>query len=155
MPPEAFQGANQPFDDILQHSINKKWIHVTSAFPFVGLTNLTARTKRIRSITDDGWKILILGLEYCTAPFPFKNATFPRDNDNNREVDPNNKLPPEEKKSAWQIPANKESDGNKDLQNKREPNQECSTETITLPTNRFAAIEGKNLINQQKSNASI
>ncbi len=140
---EAFQGVNQPFDDILQNSINNKWIHVASAFPFLGSTNLTARTKRIRSLTEDGWKTLILGLEHCTAPFPFENATFPRDNDNNREADPNNKLPPEAKKTAWPVPKDKESDGNKDLQNKREPNKERSTETITLPTNRFAAIEGK------------
>jgi hypothetical protein len=140
---EAFQGANQPFDDILQNSINNKWIHVTSAFPFLGSTNLTARTKRIRSITEDGWKTLILSLEHCTASFPFENATFPRDNDNNREKDPNNKLPPEAKKTAWPMPRDKESDGSKDLQNKRDPNKERSTETITLPTNRFAAIEGK------------
>lgn len=140
---EAFQGANQPFDDILQNSINNKWIHVASTFPFLGSTNLTARTKRIRSLTEDGWKTLILGLEHCTAPFPFENATFPRDNDNNREADPNNKLHPETKKKAWSVPKDKESDGSKDLQNKSEPNKERSTETITLPTNRFTAIEGK------------
>lgn len=138
---EAFLGANQPFDDILQNSINNKWIHVTSTFPFLGSTNLTARTKRIRSITEDGWKTLILGLEHCTAPFPLENATFPRDNDNNREADPNKKLPPEAKKTAWPVPKDKESDGSKDLQNKREANKERSTETITLPTNRFAAIQ--------------
>lgn len=140
---QAFQGANQPFNDILQNSINNRWIHVTSYFPFTGFTNLTARTKRICSITKDGWRTLILGLEHCTAPFPFKNVTFPRDNDNHKEVDPSNKLPPEDKKTAWLAPKNRESDGNKDLQNKREPNKLCSTESITLPTNRFAAIEGK------------
>ena len=140
---EAFQGANQPFDDILQNSINNRWIHVASSFPFIGLTNLTARTKPICSITKDGWRTLVLGLEHCAAPFPFKNATFPRDNDNHREADPSKKLPAEDKKSAWLAPKNKESDGSKNLQNKREKNKECSTETITLPTNRFAAIEGK------------
>lgn len=139
----AFKGANQPFDDILQNSINNKWIHVSSTFPFIGFTNLTARTKRIRSITEDGWKTLVLGLEYCTAPFPFENATFPRDNDNHREADPNNKLPSNEKKPAFPVSKNKESDGNKDLQNRQEPNKDCSGEIITLPTNRFAAIEGK------------
>ncbi len=141
---EAFEGANQPFDDILQNSINNiRWMHVTSNFPFTGLTNLTARTKKILSITENGWRTLVLGLEHCTAPFPFENATFPRDNDNHREANPNNKLSPEDKKPAWLAPKNKESDGSKDLQNKREPNKEGSTETITLPTNRFAAIEGK------------
>jgi hypothetical protein len=140
---EAFKGANQPFDDILQNSINNRWIHVASNFPFTGFTNLTARTKPICSIKKDGWRTLVLGLEHCTAPFPFENATFPRDNDNHREANSNNKLSPEDKKPAWLAPKNKESDGSKDLQNKREPNKECSTETITLPTNRFAAIEGK------------
>lgn len=140
---EAFQGANQPFDDIMQNSINNKWIHVASAFPFSGITNLTARVKRIRSITENGWKTLVLGLDHCTAPFPFENATFPRDNDNNRESDPNNKLPPEERKPAWPASKNKESDGSKCLQNKQEPNKQCSSERVTLPTNRFSAIEGK------------
>ncbi len=140
---EAFYGANQPFDDIMQNSINYRWIHVSSAFPFTGFTNLTARTKNICSITEDGWKTLILELKYCTASFPFENATFPRDNDNNTETDPNNRLPPEAKSSAWPISKSEEADGSKDLQNKQEPNALCSNETITLPTNRFAAIDGK------------
>ena len=139
----AFQGANQPYDDMLQNSINRKWMNVTSNFPFRGLTTLKARTKRICSITDNGWRTLILELERCTAPFPFDNTTFPRDNDNNTEADPNNKLPPEEKKSAWGAGQGKESNGSKAIQNKQEPNKDCSSETITLPTNRFAAIEGK------------
>lgn len=85
----AFQGANQPYDDMLQNSINRKWMNVTSNFPFRGLTTLKARTKRICSITDNGWRTLILELESFTAPFPFDNTTFPRDNDNNTEADPN------------------------------------------------------------------
>ena len=139
----AFQGANQPYDDILQNSINRKWMNVTSNFPFRGLTNLKARTKRICSITEDGWRTLVLELERCTAPFPFENTTFPRDNDNNTEADPTKKLPPEEKKSAWGAGQSKESNGSKPIQNKQEPNKDCSSETITLPTNRFSAIEGK------------
>jgi hypothetical protein len=82
-------------------------------------------------------------LEHCTAPFPFDSATFSRDNDNHREADSKNKLPPEAKKTAFPTPKNKESDGSIDLQNKRETNKDRSTETITLPTSRFVAIKDK------------
>lgn len=87
---------------------------------------------------------MILGIENCTGYFPFEFASFGRDNDGSQADDPNNDLPPEDKKPTWPSPSKpKETSGNKPLQNKQEPEKQSSQETITLPTDRFAAIAGK------------
>ena len=147
---EAWTGATLPHDRMMRHSLNHEPLQLETTFPFSDRTTLQARCKRIQS--DDGsWRHLVLSLTRCSAPFPFDDLVIDRDNDNNRapaETD----LPDAEKKPAFG-PGKIRSDEyqGKDLQNSNEPNNQCSTETIPLPSSRFAAIAGRKAEKPSKS----
>lgn len=136
---EAWHGATLIHDSMLKNALNSHQAYIETCFPFNGQTTLQARCKRIPTAAG-GWRTLVLALDYCTAPFPFTNLTIDRDNDNR----PDGKSSDEEKKPAFQgTRPSKETDGQKALQSQQEANKDLSTETITVPTSRFAAIEGK------------
>lgn len=147
---EAWTGATLPHDRMMRHSLNHEPLQLETEFPFSGRTTLQARCKRIQS--DDGsWRHLVLSLTHCSAPFPFDDLVIDRDNDNTRapaETD----LPDAEKKPAFG-PGKLRSEEyqGKDLQNRSEPNKQCSTEIIPLPSSRFDAIAGRKAEKPPKS----
>lgn len=147
---EAWAGATLPHNSIMRNSLNNIPLQLETVFPFSGHTTLQARCKRIQS--DDGsWRHLILSLTRCSSPFPFDDLVIDRDNDNTRAPSETD-LPDAEKKSAFgpgKI-CSKEYQG-KDLQSRSEPNNQCSTEIIPLPSSRFDAITGKKAEKPPKS----
>jgi len=147
---EAWTGATLPHDSMMRHSLNHDPLQLETQFPFSGRTTLQARCKRIQS--DDGsWRHLALSLTHCSAPFPFDDLVIDRDNDNTR-APAGADLPDAEKKPAFG-PGKLRSEEyqGKDLQNRSEPNKQCSTEIIPLPSSRFDAIAGRKAEKPPKS----
>jgi hypothetical protein len=149
---EAWQGATLPHDTMMRDSLNTKFSHPESFFPFSGLTNLKVRGKYIKaqdSRSKSGWRYLVLGIEHCSAPFPFDNLTAGRDNDAGQS-EGEDKLSDEEKATAFPVSRHKASDGQKPFQSTNEPDQIKINEHIPLPTDRFGAIAGQKIDKPQK-----
>ncbi|WP_375055620.1 hypothetical protein [Zobellella sp. DQSA1] len=147
---EAWTGATLPHDSMMRHSLNNEPLQLETEFPFSDRTTLQARCKRIQS--DDGsWRHLVLSLTRCSAPFPFDCLVIDRDNDNTR-APAGTDLPDAEKKPAFGPgKIRSEEYQGKDLQNRGEPNKQCSTEIIPLPSSRFDAIAGRKAEKPPKS----
>lgn len=139
---EAWQGATLPHDTMLRTAMNRQLSYIESQFPFSGKTNLTVRQKRIKSPGENNWHTLALSIEQCTGPFPFADMLLDRDNNNNK-ADPDKDLPQDQKKPAFPNKGPKTSKGDKPLQSDKEPDNLCSNERIPLPTDKFAALAGK------------
>ena len=149
---EAWQGATLPHDAMMRDSLNTKFSHPESAFPFSGFTNLKVRGKYIKaqdSHSKSGWRYLVLSIEHCSAPFPFENLTAGRDNDAGQSED-EDELSNKDKATAFPGSQHKTSDGKKPFQNTNEPDQAKTNEHIPLPTDRFGAITGKKVDKPKK-----
>ncbi|TDF42369.1 hypothetical protein EYS14_05985 [Alteromonadaceae bacterium M269] len=139
----AWKGATLPHDDMMKHAINKEPTHIRSCFPFAGATNLRVRAKPIKCYADDSWRSLVLSIEQCTAPFPFEYLTADRDN-NAKKADPDSDIPDNQKKPAFpKPPPPKPKNGDKPFQSKQAPSKHNQAETLSLPSQRFAALMGK------------
>lgn len=106
---EAWRGATLPHDVMMRDSLNKKFLHPESGFPFSGVTDLRVRGKFVRakdSVSKSGWRYLVLGIENCSAPFPFEKLTVGRDNDASQS-EGEDELSDEEKKPAFAPPKHK------------------------------------------------
>ncbi|MCC2605624.1 hypothetical protein [Planctobacterium marinum] len=139
---DAWRGATLPHDSMMKNAVNNQYAYIESQFPFQGTTNITVRFKRIKSLKDNSWRTLVLSIDHCSAAFPFKDMLLDRDN-NNLKGDPANALPADQKKPAFPKPNAKTSKGDKPLQSKNEPDNQCSNERIPLPTDKFSALAGK------------
>lgn len=139
--PEAWAGATAVHDEMLKNRFNGKPSHIESAFPFSGLTNLTARCKLIPTKDAKKWRYLVLSLVRCTAAFPFRHLTVYRDNDNRAEE--GNDKPDNEKKPGWAGPRVIQGNKDKDFQSQQAPNKNSAMEVFNLPTDRFGDIAGK------------
>lgn len=139
--PEAWAGATAVHDEMLKNRFNGKPSHIESAFPFTGLTNLTARCKLIPTKDAKKWRHLVLSLVRCTAAFPFRHLTVYRDNDNRAEEGKDK--PDNEKKPGWAGPRVIQGNTNKDFQSQQAPNKNSAMEVFNLPTDRFGDIAGK------------
>tara|TARA_Y100000052_G_C2954173_1_gene89157 strand:+ start:328 stop:1368 length:1041 start_codon:yes stop_codon:yes gene_type:complete len=149
---QAWRGATLPHDAMMRDSLNRKFVHPESGFPFEGFTNLRVRGKFIRtkdSLSKIGWRYLVLGIESCSAPFPFDKLTVGRDNDASQS-EGEDELSNEEKKPAFAPPKHKTGDGEKPFQSANEPDQGKTNEHIPLPTDRFGAIMGKEVDRPEK-----
>lgn len=139
--PEAWAGATAVHDEMLKNRFNGKPSHIESAFPFNGLTNLTARCKLIPTKDPKIWRYLVLSLVRCTAAFPFRHLTVYRDNDNRAEEGKDK--PDNEKKPGWAGPKVIQGNKDKDFQSQQAPNKNNAMEVFNLPTDRFGDIAGK------------
>lgn len=139
--PEAWAGATAVHDEMLKNRFNGKPSHIESAFPFSGLTNLTARCKLIPTKDPKIWRYLVLSLVRCTAAFPFRHLTVYRDNDNRAEEGKDK--PDNEKKPGWAGPKVIQGNQDKDFQSQQAPNKNSAMEVFNLPTDRFGDIAGK------------
>ena len=149
---EAWQGATLPHDAMMRDSLNTKFSHPESIFPFSGSTNLKVRGKYIKaqdSHSKSGWRYLVLSVEHCSAPFPFDNLTAGRDNDAGQS-EGEDELSDEEKTPAFTASQHKTSEGEKPFQSTNEPDQGKNNEHIPLPTDRFGAITGKKVDRPEK-----
>ncbi|MBQ4845741.1 hypothetical protein [Pseudoalteromonas sp. MMG005] len=149
---EAWEGFTLPHDTIMKHSLNTKFLHPQSAFPFSGSSNLKVRGKFIPAkdeLSKSGWRYLVLAIEHCTAPFPFEHLTADRDN-NNSQAEGENKINDGDKKPAFPQPKHKTSNADKPFQSQNEPNKNKTNEHVLLPTDRFGAIMGKKVDRPKK-----
>ncbi|MDN3432566.1 MULTISPECIES: hypothetical protein [unclassified Pseudoalteromonas] len=147
---EAWLGFTLPHDTIMKHSLNTKFLHPQSAFPFSGSSNLKVRGKFIPAkdeLSKSGWRYLVLGITHCTALFPFEHLTADRDNNNN-QAEGENKINDGDKKPAY--PQHKTSNADKPFQSQNEPNKNKTNEHVLLPTDRFGAIMGKKVDRSKK-----
>lgn len=142
--PEAFRGATMLHDQLMKDSLNHKTSHIETCFPFSGNTNLKAYTKLINS--QGKWRHLVLTLSHCTGAFPFDELTVFRDNDNRLPPDPSKDLPIEKKLPAFPRPQVKDDEAlDVPLQSQHEINQQFDPVHITLSSDRFGALNGKQI----------
>lgn len=138
---EAWHGATLLHDTLVKESVNHRRVHMETSFPFSGATNLTAHFKPIMSMGR--WRHLVFAIDRCTAPFPYKNLTILRDNDN-RQADSSTDLPEAEKRPAFmQVASSHPGSEKAQLQSQREGSKTFLPVKLTLPTDRFADIAGK------------
>lgn len=138
---EAWHGATLLHDTLMKESANHRRVHMETTFPFSGATNLTVHYKPIMSMGR--WRHLVFAIDRCTAPFPFKNLTILRDNDN-RQADPSTDIPENEKRPAFMQVANSHSESGKaQLQSQRAGSNTFLPVKLMLPTDRFTDIAGK------------
>lgn len=89
---DSWTAARLAFDDIAHNnavkiytSIAEDWKRGLKALypetlpPFTGKTTLLAYGKKIHS-GDDKWRFLVFWIAQCSAPFPFRDLSFTRDN---------------------------------------------------------------------------
>lgn len=148
--PCADKGFRLIHNSLVRQSVNnpRSKAMPETGFPFEGRTNWIAHCVQFNSGGKS--RILILELLHCTAPFPFSELEVLRDNDSSK-ANPETDIPDDEKIECW---ATKEviksnSDGLA-LQSESEPYRYAKQKTITLRANRFAALEGKNIIKTLK-----
>ncbi len=138
---EAWNACSTIHDDLMRQTINNDFAHIKTNFPFTGITNLTVRRKRIKSIGDEIWRDLVLSIQYCDGPFPFKHLTIVRDNDGTSvksETDSQltDKKPYNRKKSLDSLEG-------KEIQSFEETDKNFSSLDLPLPTDRYGAIKGR------------
>jgi len=98
------------------------------------------------------WRHLVFAIDRCTAPFPFKNLTILRDNDN-RQADPSTDIPENEKRPAFmQVASSHSESGKAQLQSQRAGSNTFLPVKLMLPTDRFTDIAGKVPSNRLKEN---
>lgn len=148
---EAFAGATLVHDSMIKEAVrNKPRLYPEAAFPFIGLTNLQARVKPMRTPDDSGWRYIIFALEHCTGPFPFNAITCDRDNSNLRP-EKGEDIPDDQKKPAFPAKPNSGkniTDG--ELQSDNEPSNNMQSAVVTLPEDRFGALSSMELEKPEK-----
>jgi hypothetical protein len=149
---EAFAGATLVHDSMIKEAVqNKSRLYPETAFPFIGLTNLRARVKPMRTPDDSGWRYIVFALEHCTGPFPFNAITCDRDNSNLRPEKGEDDLADDQKKPAF--PAKPDSGKNitdGELQSDNEPSNNVQSAVVTLPEDRFGALSSIELEKPEK-----
>ena len=139
---EAWRGCTRIHDYLMKQSLNSDFTHIETNFPFFGHTNLQARCKQIRSYGDNKWRTLILSLESCTGPLPYKELTVIRDNSGD-PADPETDIPNEQKKLIDHHNQSNQQKPDQELQSEQETNKTLSTVEIPLPTDRFPILTGR------------
>lgn len=142
---EAFLACGKIHDAVLKNAINHNSSHIESDFPFTGLTNLEATVKWIKQ--PDGsqypWRCLILSLERCSAPLPYSGLTVIRDNDSNSAQSDTDR--PEEEKKPYTRKTGTHTQEAEDppLQSGIDTNASLSNMVLTVPSDRFGALNGR------------
>lgn len=129
------------YDGMVRDMVNKKHIHVVSGFPFIGNTNLKVRTKRIPGSKASTWRRLVLSVEYCTAPMPYRDLTILRDNDAKQAKEETDI--PDEKKKIYTRDFTKTNLSSLDIQSKTDTNAALSNVVLSVASNRFGVLEGR------------
>lgn len=138
---QAARSCRHIYDSFLKDIVNKKYIHLSSGFPFHGVTNLQAKVKKIPG-PDGKWRNLILSLDSCSAPMPFSELTVIRDNDGGKG-NPDTDIPTDQKKPYSRNA--KPSNGKDDLplQSQNDTNAALSTVILKAASGRFSALDGR------------
>ncbi|MGZ2746208.1 hypothetical protein [Burkholderia stagnalis] len=138
---DAWHGATLLHDTLMKESVNHRRVHMECCFPFGSPTNLTVYYKPIMSMGR--WRYLVFAIDRCTGPFPFRNLTILRDNDN-RQADPSTDMPEEEKLPAFMQVASSRAETKKtQLQSGKGASNTFLPVKLLVPTARFADIAGK------------
>lgn len=130
------------YDGVIKDSVNNKYIQVTSGFPFVGTTSLTARVKKIPSSDKNKWRRLVLALEHCTAPMPYSELTIIRDNDASK-ASPTTDIPKDKKQTYIRSSGSASIDQNLELQSQKDTNAGLLNVVLKIASNRFGALQNR------------
>lgn len=140
---EAFLSYCKIHDTVLKNTINNKFLHIESNFPFTGKTNLEARVKWIQQSDDSPWRCLILSLERCSAPFPYSTLTVIRDNDGTGAESDTDRPEEEKKPYSRQKGTNTKTAEDPPLQSGTDTNKSLSNVILALPSDRFGILNGR------------
>lgn len=148
---DSWAAARLAFDDVAHNnavkiytSIAEDWrkglktLHPETFPPFTGKTSLLTYGKNIQS-GDGKWRFLIFWIAQCSAPFPFRDLSYSRDNPGNSSKESGEKeteYPPRDPK-----PGEPSEFMNQD---EEAPSSHTEPTRIILPP-RFTALAGKSL----------
>ncbi len=138
----ATKVCQQIYDGVIKNAVNNQYIQVTAGFPFTGSTNLKARVKKIFSPNTKKWRLLVLALEHCTAPMPYRELTVIRDNDGNK-ADPTTDTPDDQKKTYTRNSNNASTNKASILQSQEDTNAALSGVLLKVASNRFGVLENR------------
>jgi hypothetical protein len=77
---EAEFGGRIIADSILQDAVQNRLPQPKTSFPFAGTTDLSVCAKRVQG-QDGAWRLLVLSIVSCSAPFPYEELTVDLAND--------------------------------------------------------------------------
>lgn len=148
---DGWAAARLAFDDIAHNnavkiytSIAEDWrkglktLHPETLPPFVGKTTLLTYGKNIQS-GDDKWRFLVFWIAQCSAPFPFRELSYSRDNPGDSSKESGEKeadFPPRDPKP--------EEPSEFMNQDEEAPSSHTEPTRIKLPP-RFTDLAGKSL----------
>jgi hypothetical protein len=122
--------------------------HIDISFPFLGVTELQAYAKPIQLTSlcnkQKKWVHLVLGIESCSAPYPFDFLSIDRDLDPRKGDNSNDpsliKVPPPHQK---EVIVDEKSDDTANVTNEEEPKFSIPLEFNINYKNRFTALKSK------------
>lgn len=145
----AWDGVTRIYDSLLRNAANRAVVFPECGLPFKGSTSWA--TRGIELPVEGGRKRwLIQELMGCSTPFPFEELEVVRDNDN-RRADPETDLPDDEKRPTWAGPRHTaKTDAEAQVQSDDPPEADIVTVDISLASERFGALRGKEIIKTPK-----
>lgn len=138
----AAESCRKIYDSAVKDMINKKYIHATSGFPFVGSTNLRARVEPLPSPDNSKRRHLVLSLVHCTALMPYSELTVIRDN-NADQANPATDIPEDQKKAYDRGSRPKNAKKDLALQSSKDTNASLTNIVLEVASNRFGVLAGR------------
>lgn len=140
---EAELGGRIVADSILQDAVQNRQPQPKTSFPFSGTTDLSFCAKRIQG--EDGvWRLLVLSIVSCSAPFPYEELTVDIANDGR----PGNEESTGNEEPVGWTPAYTPvlgPDGEIELNSVEGGNPEVQALRLESPSTEFLALAGKKI----------
>jgi hypothetical protein len=140
---EAELGGRMIADSVLQDAVQNRIPQPKTSFPFTGTTDLSVCAKRIQG-HDEIWRLLVLSIVSCSAPFPYQELTVDLANDGR----PGNEEPTGNEEPVGWTPANPPvlgPDGEIELNSVEGGNTEFQPLRLESPSTEFLALAGKKI----------
>ncbi|HEX8459714.1 MAG TPA: hypothetical protein VF656_20635 [Pyrinomonadaceae bacterium] len=141
--PIANRNARNINASIIRNAFNEGCAVLEARPPFERTSDLKVQGKWIRS-ADEIWHFLVYQIVSCTAPFPFEQLDWARDNDGTSVGERDLSLPvayPGRIKKPVRPPERKE--GDQEITNVEEPSLDYAVTDIELDSDRFPDLRDK------------
>ncbi|HEX8181164.1 MAG TPA: hypothetical protein VF525_16585 [Pyrinomonadaceae bacterium] len=140
----ANRNARNIHTSIIRNAVNEGCAVLEARPPFERTTDLTVQGKWIRS-SDGIWHFLVYRIVSCTAPFPFEQLNWARDNDGTPagDHDPSRPVAYEGAIKTPVCPTERE-EGDRLITNTEEPSLDYEVTDIELDHERFPDLRNKN-----------